>query len=313
METSVITGARAQYDEQVKLLLSRKPFLARILARCVRELEGLSATEVEALIEGEPDVGVVPVAPGLSNLTGGPSEDVLPGEGRVLFDIKTNVLVPGEGGAVRVIVNVEAQKSAYPGYRIETRGVFYAARLISAQLGVEFTHSRYDALKKVYSIWICMDAPASLANTIVSYRMSKEDLLGVVPDEPSAYDKIEVVIVSLNRRAPAADEFTSMMNLVLAPDVPRAEKLRSLEGDYNMELTGEVAEGVNVMCNLSEGIAEEFEARGFEKGIEKGIEKGAEQARFEAALNMLRCGVSREDIAKYLRLSSDELERLAVA
>lgn len=311
MEAGAIAGMSAQYDEQVKMLFSRKPFLARILMRTMREFEGMDASEVESCIEGEPDVGQSPVDPGFTNggadvgcvLHGGPTEDSVPGEGRVFFDIKTYVNVPGEDGLIRVTVNVEAQKKARPGYEIVTRGVFYAARLISSQLGVEFVHSDYDSLKKVYSIWICMDAPMKIGNSIVSYRLQKEDLLGSVPDKPSAYDKLEVVIVALNRRAPKADVFTSMMNLVLSPEVPRTEKLRALEADYNMELTGDVAEGVNVMCNLSEGIAEMY--------MERGLQQGREQSMINLVMSNLSRGKSYEAIADFLNVSVDEVREIA--
>ena len=42
-----------------------------------------------------------------------------------------------------MIINVEAQKSFYPGYEIVTRGIFYSARMISAQSGVDFSASDY--------------------------------------------------------------------------------------------------------------------------------------------------------------------------
>lgn len=49
-------------------------------------------------------------------------------------------------------MNVEAQKDYHPGYDLVTRGIFYVARMISAQMDVEFTADDYDGIKKVYSI-----------------------------------------------------------------------------------------------------------------------------------------------------------------
>lgn len=44
-------------------------------------------------------------------------------------------------------------------YDIVTRGVFYCARMLSSQMGNEISAKEYDKLKKVYSIWICLDVP----------------------------------------------------------------------------------------------------------------------------------------------------------
>lgn len=35
------------------------------------------------------------------------------------------------------------------------RGIYYAARLITSQKGTVFKNDDYNAIKKVYSIWIC--------------------------------------------------------------------------------------------------------------------------------------------------------------
>ena len=62
-------------------------------------------------------------------------------------------------------MNVEAQKKFYLKYRIVTRGIFTGARMLSEQLDREFTDSEYGKLKKVYSIWICMNAPLHIGNS----------------------------------------------------------------------------------------------------------------------------------------------------
>ena len=62
---------------------------------------------------------------------------------------------------MKFLINIEAQKSSDPGklgYYLENRIIFYLARMISAQKHTEFHHSDYDNLKRVRSIWICMDS-----------------------------------------------------------------------------------------------------------------------------------------------------------
>lgn len=56
-------------------------------------------------------------------------------------------------------INIEAQKSFYPGYDLVTRAIVYPTRLISQQMDIEYTADNYDGVKKVYSIWLCFNAP----------------------------------------------------------------------------------------------------------------------------------------------------------
>lgn len=103
------------------------------------------------------------VLPGETNqeqIAGMMNEDKVAGEGTVYFEIRFSVYVPTSEGRVKVIVNIEAQKNFQLGYEIVTRGIYYCARMISAQLGTEFSNSEYNSVKKVYSIWICMNVAA---------------------------------------------------------------------------------------------------------------------------------------------------------
>lgn len=90
--------------------------------------------------------------------------------------------VPRKDERIRLIINVEAQKDCHPGYQIPTRGVFYGARMISSQLGTEFSDSSYDGIKKVYSIWVCLGVPDYIGNAIAEYHMVKRDILPGFPD-----------------------------------------------------------------------------------------------------------------------------------
>ena len=98
------------------------------------------------------------------------NEDTIPGEGTIRYDVLFFARVP-YGNHEKLLVDVEAQKKFNPGYSLVTRGVFYCARMLSSQFGREFTPNDYDDIKKVYSIWICMEAPEYAAGTIVKYFM----------------------------------------------------------------------------------------------------------------------------------------------
>ncbi len=54
-------GDKAQYDARVKRLLAQKMILAHILVKTVDEFKGMKPENVVQYIEGEPQVGVIPI------------------------------------------------------------------------------------------------------------------------------------------------------------------------------------------------------------------------------------------------------------
>lgn len=226
-------------------------------------------------IEGEPEISTVPVHPGLTNsptITGMQNEDNIPFEGIVYYDIRFYVKVPQDNKIVKIIVNVEAQKSFYPGYHLETRGIVYGARLISAQLDTEFVAPYYDQLKKVYSIWICFDSSKEQANAISEYKITKHDIIPGIRDNQKAYDKLSVVLITLNSAIKSDDQFIAMLNCLFDED-NRVQKKDLLSSQYGYEITDDFGKELDIMCNLSEAL------------VEKGIEKG--EKRLQTLLNYL--------------------------
>ena len=61
------TGDKAQYDTCVKRLLAQRSILAYILVNTVDEFKGMNPKDAEKFIEGEVNIGDVPVEPVLSN------------------------------------------------------------------------------------------------------------------------------------------------------------------------------------------------------------------------------------------------------
>ena len=264
-----------KYDTNAKRILANKQVLARILKKTVSELRDMSFPEIMKCIEGEPEISTVPVHPGLTNsptITGMQNEDNIPFEGIVYYDIRFYVKVPQDNKIVKIIVNVEAQKSFYPGYHLETRGIVYGARLISAQLDTEFVAPYYDQLKKVYYIWICFDSSKEQANAISEYKITKHDIIPGIRDNQKAYDKLSVVLITLNSAIKSDDQFIAMLNCLFDED-NRVQKKDLLSSQYGYEITDDFGKELDIMCNLSEAL------------VEKGIEKG--EKRLQTLLNYL--------------------------
>ena len=58
--------------------------------------------------------------------------------------------------------------------KIVKRNLYYCCRLVSSQYGTEFTNSHYEKIKKVYSIFICMNPPNYRKSTINQYSIQEE-------------------------------------------------------------------------------------------------------------------------------------------
>ena len=161
---NIISAAdnEAIYDENVKLILADKSVLSWILRRCTNEFASESLDTIRACIDGEPAVDQLLVAPHLTNMQKRHTdrletlsqEDTSPSEGKITFDVRFKVRVPGSDTRIEMIINVEAQKDYYPGYPLVSRGIFYASRMISAQLNKDFAAPDYGRIKSVYEYLI---------------------------------------------------------------------------------------------------------------------------------------------------------------
>ena len=93
------------------------------------------------------------------------------------FDIIFDAVIPSGNEKIKVIVNIEPQKTTQKiHYKLMRRAVYYAARLISSQKEKGFLGD--DHIKKIFSIWICMDVQNYRANSIQEYRLTEKSLRG---------------------------------------------------------------------------------------------------------------------------------------
>ena len=148
------------YDTEVKIFLKEKQILAVILKNCVPEFSSCSLQDIEEkYITGIPQMASVavdqdadlpavePVTNG-EKITGDANEDKSRNEGLVTYDIRFTAAAPGSGKLIKLIINVEAQRETEKtGYPIIMRGLYYGARLISAQKNVEFKNSEYQNIE----------------------------------------------------------------------------------------------------------------------------------------------------------------------
>ena len=281
-----------RYDKSVKRVLANTPLLAPITKYTVRELKNYSIPMVEKCIDANSiQVSEVFVEPGLTNrkIVNDELESKIPGEGRAIFDIRFTITLP-DGSKTKIIINIEAQQKSNPGYSLLNRGIFYAARLISAQLSVEFTNDgsdkeQYDNMKQVYSIWICMDCPADKKDSIITYSLDPH-IISQGHNNVKPYPNcslINIIFIHLSgKHDQSQNQLIAMLDTLLARMDVETKK-QKLEKEHNIPMTIELEKEMSYMCNLSSGIREE--------AIRDGITIGEHNGEINALKNMLKANL----------------------
>lgn len=295
-----VTDKKAQYDDSAKRLLGQKIILAHILVKTVDEFKGMNPKTVVAFIEGKPFISVVPVEPGMTNksygkegqrVVGFNSENTELNEGLVRFDIVFYVRM--KDGLTQIIINLEAQKDDPNEYEILNRAVFYVSRLISSQKERDFKNTNYNDIKRVYSIWVCMNMDE---NSMAYVHLAKDDLLGSYQWQ-GGLDLLNIVLIGISDKIPEHDdkyELHRLLSTLFSMELTATEKLGIIETEYSIPVDDKIREEVSEMCNLSQGI----------------IERTEEKKDVKIILNMHKKGYTSEQIAEVVEKTIDEVEAI---
>lgn len=298
------TDSKAQYDTSAKRLLGQKSILAHILVKTVDEFKGMNPKDVVDCIEGTPHISTVPVEPGLTNaasekngerLVGFNTENEEINEGLVRFDIVFYVRM--RDGLSQIIINVEAQKDEPTSYEILNRAIFYASRLVSSQKERDFVKSGYDDIKRVYSIWICMNMEQNSMNHI---HFVNDAVIGN-HEWKGKIDLINIIMIGIAKELPEQDEryeLHRLLGALLSQKLTVDEKMSIMETEYDIELEENLRRDVSTMCNLSEGIEE------------KGIAIGEARAEATMIARMHKNGMQPEQIAAVTEKSIEEVRKI---
>ena len=296
-------GEKAAYDNACKRLLANKIILAWIMKSCLEEYRDCGISEIASkYIEGEAQISEAAVHPDEEaeslQITGLNTEDSTINEGTVTYDIRFRAIVPDTGERISLIINVEAQNDFYPGYPIVKRNLYYCCRLVSSQYGTEFTNSHYEKIKKVYSIFICMNPPNYRKNTINQYSIQEENLIGEFDENVEYYDLLTGIIICLGD---VEDEMTGILKLLevlLSSERSTKEKREILQEEFNIKMTQELEREVSEMCNLSEGV----EQKGIAKGITASIRNLMESMGWSIEQAMDALQIPTEERNGYLNM-----------
>ncbi len=223
------------------------------------------------------EIGTKPLDAGLSNLgriNASNTEDNIPGEGKIFFDIRFSAYHKKE--EMKFLINLEAQRSSDPsklGYHLENRIIFYLARMISAQKQTEFYHSEYDNLKKVRSIWLCLDNSAD-GDSIEEIRLNRNIVFGNKKN-PYDVDLMRGIVINIRNGKNTKESQNVLISMLekLLSEASVEEKKRILAEEYGMIMTTELEGRIQTMCNWSEAILEKERINAIERMIQAGATK----------------------------------------
>ena len=236
-------GDKVQYDTRVKRILAQKNILAHLLVKTVDEFKEMKPEDAVMYIEGEPKIGIVPVEPGLTNaektdvtgqrIIGLNTENTEINEGLVRFDIIFYVRM--KDGLTQMIINVEAQKEEPRKYKIVNRAIFYICRIVSSQKERDFVNSEYNNMKRVYSIWICMNMKE---HSLSHIHLKEEHIIGFHKWKGDL-DLLNIIIIGIAKSLPKKEEkyeLHRLLSALLSSDLEVEDKLDIMEKEYDIPL-----------------------------------------------------------------------------
>ena len=298
-------------DEKIKALLADKQILARILKYSVEEFKEYDILEIINRIE-EVEILEVPVDAGLSHksknefgkISGSSTEDNVPGEGVIFYDIRFNITKGKK--RIKVLINIEAQATTSVsrlGYHIENRMTYYLSRMISAQKEQEFFGSDYDKIKEVISIWICMDARKN-EDSIIEYQLRPEVKFGenIHPEEINLLKGILIKIRGGKNMTQSKNKLIEMLEYIIA-DHSTEEKKNYLKNECGVEMTKELERKVEAMGeSMGRAILQGMLEDAWDKGVaqeRRNTEKERENTQRErehAIAAFISFGIPKEKV-----------------
>lgn len=234
------TDGMARRNEAYIKVVSEKPILASIMKSVIDEYKGCSIDEIVNMIEGTPQVSAVPVhqAGHGSSVTGMDTVDSSVSERAERYDILFRATAPSSDKPITRIINLEIRDKYDPDNPMANEGLYYCSELISAQITDVSDDSAFWDLKKVYSVWICMNPPESHANTVAYYEIVEKCIVGEYKRPVEEYDLFAVVEIFLGGPGKGNYEgVTRMLDILLSDKISKAEKLKVLREDYGIEMS----------------------------------------------------------------------------
>ena len=275
------TSTDEAYDRLTKKFVSIKAILVMILKNCTKEFKDIPIREIPSFIhERYLD------SKGENILSGNTEDETIPGA-KIVYDILFEVRFPGKEN-MGIIINVELQGTDQTSYILLRRAIYYAVRLLDRQKNSSegFQNSDFNKLKKVYSIWICMNHTNEKNNTIKYYTITEKGN-GKYESSEEDYDLINVVMIYVNNKFDYEEgdqSLDKLLHIILGKDLDVQQKIEYLKKDYGILISEEEEKEVEEMCNLSLGLRMEAMAEGKIEGLAEGKLEGLAEGKLESTI-----------------------------
>ena len=285
LQAAEVLGAK--YDEACRLLFLNKEIIAPVLKAVVPEYKDCTVDEIiacidESSIKDDPVDDVSVMAAGL------PTEMTSVSEKLIRYDARFRAVNPkltSQGIRFYLHIDIEVQNDYMPSnprYPIVKRGIYYAAREISSQLGVLTEKTNYADIQKAYSIWICNESiPKELQNTVTSYALTKQDVIGTTNEPDRDYDLMQVILIRRGNDEGKEEIFDYLTGIFTS-------NIEKISGYVDVSRNPKVLEGVKAMSGMGQTIATKNYQQGMQQGILQGMQQGMQQGEESMAVLMNR-------------------------
>ncbi|WP_406547046.1 hypothetical protein [Succinimonas sp.] len=276
-------NGKLSFDSVAKTLLKRTVILANVLKYGIEEFSQYDIAELQDCIEDVCAVNSIAVDPAMPNadskIESYDTEDTVPGEGVTRFDILFNIRHPRGRETVVLTINIEVQPLDDDlNYKLISRCVYYAARLISRQNGTVFKNMEYDSIRKVYTLWLrpSLNCKNSMVELGLGVLRSFGPALELGEEYKQYYDKIRIAIITFGNKDPEnREKIVEFLSALLIDDKTLEYRQKILEHEFNVPMTKEISEAMENMGSLSSAIMKE----GREQGLAQGLAQGREEMR----------------------------------
>ncbi len=301
----------AKYDQAAKMIWRNREILAPLLKFCLKEMKDQSVESIMKLIDADSISEDTPVSDIPARVIELSTEMNSTIDKPITFDyhfVVKNPVLSSESFLVRLHLIIEFQGKNKPtlrdgkSYEIESRGIYYAARELSSQLGRITEQTNYADLEKVVSLWIVTDdkTPNNIQNTCVRYHIGKDDVFGEAEIRESLYDLLEVVVIRRGNDGEFTEPVLDYLSAVYTSDIKRIDKYTPVS--KNPEIIKEVSK----MPGMSQVIFD----RGVVIGEERGVEIGEKKSIIKKICQKLRKLKSIHQIAEELEEDENKVKEI---
>ena len=306
----------SKYDEACKRLFQNREIIAPVLKEVVPEYQGCTVEDVIRYIDADSirdmPVDDIPVRAGQL-----PTELQSVSDKLIRYDTHFKAVNPhlsSENLCIHLHIDLEVQNNyrpSDPSYPIIKRGIYYAAREISYQLGTLTELTNYGDIQKVYSIWICNERiPLELQNTITMYSIKKTDIAGSTNEPEADYDLMNVIIIRRGKETdiPVFDYLAG----VFACDRNTIMKYVDIRDNETVQRGVENMSGLGqaIMVEAMQKGMQQGRQKGMQKGMQQGIEQGVEKGLLQSISNVMKnLGMTAEQAMETLGIPHSDWDK----